>query len=242
MKVRTIAYEFDPGWTSPAYLTRNRLLKAISGFAPMLQGRLMDFGCGSKPYRALFKVDEYIGLDFENPGHPHVNEQIDVFYDGKRIPFSDGSFDCVFSSEVFEHVFNLPDVLREINRVLQMGGLILVTCPFAISEHEVPNDFARYSSYGLRQLLAVHGLEMVAQDKTGNSVETVFQLWIMYIHQHISPWFRKIPVVRSGFRLVTYTGLNLLALLFSKLLPDRKDLYLNNVIMCKKVGSSNGQN
>ena len=231
------AYEFDPGLRSPAYLTRNRLLSGISRHAPRLTGRLLDFGCGSKPYRSLFEVDEYIGLDFENPGHPHANEQVDVFYDGKCIPFGDANFDSVFSSEVFEHVFNLPEVLRELNRVLKMDGLILVTCPFAISEHEVPNDFARYSSYGLRYLLSEHGLEMVSQEKTGNSVETVFQLWIMYIHQHINPWFRKIPVVRSGFRLITYTGLNCLALLFSKLLPDRNDLYLNNIILCKKVRS-----
>lgn len=237
MKQERLAYEFDPGIRSPAYLTRNRLLKGISRHAPALTGRILDFGCGSKPYRSLFRVEEYIGLDFENPGHPHLNEQIEVFYDGKRIPFVDGHFDAVFSSEVFEHVFNLPDVLRELNRVLRLGGLILVTCPFAICEHEVPNDFARYTSYGLRYLMVEHGLEPINQDKTGNSVETVFQLWIMYIHQHISPRFRRIPVVRSCFRLVTYVGLNLLALLFSRLLPDRNDLYLNNVILCKKVRS-----
>jgi len=212
MRKRQLAYEFDPGVTYPAYLTRNRLLNGITRYAPMMAGRLLDFGCGSKPYRSLFQVDEYIGLDFENPGHPHVNEQIDVFYDGTHIPFADASFDSVFSSEVFEHVFNLPDALRELNRVLKPGGLLLATCPFAICEHEVPNDYARYTSYGLRYLLREHGLEMVAQDKTGNSVETVFQLWIMYIHQHVAPVF------------------------LSKLLPDRRDLYLNNIIVCKKTG------
>jgi SAM-dependent methyltransferase len=236
MRKRQLAYEFDPGVTYPAYLTRNRLLNGITRYAPMMAGRLLDFGCGSKPYRSLFQVDEYIGLDFENPGHPHVNEQIDVFYDGTHIPFADASFDSVFSSEVFEHVFNLPDALRELNRVLKPGGLLLATCPFAICEHEVPNDYARYTSYGLRYLLREHGLEMVAQDKTGNSVETVFQLWIMYIHQHVAPVFRRIPVVRSGFRFVTYTSLNLFALFLSKLLPDRRDLYLNNIIVCKKTG------
>lgn len=237
MKRVKLAYEFDPPITNPGYLTRNRLLKGIARQAPLMSGRLLDFGCGSKPYRPLFGVNEYIGLDFENPGHPHVNEQIDVFYDGKRIPFGDASFDSVFTSEVFEHVFNLPEVLDEINRVLKPGGLILATCPFAICEHEVPNDFARYSSYGLRYLLKEHGLEMIAQDKTGNSVETVFQLWIMYIHQHIAPVFRRIPVIRSAFRFITYTSLNLLAVSMSKLLPDRRDLYLNNIIVCKKTGS-----
>jgi SAM-dependent methyltransferase len=234
MAVPTIAYEFNPGVTSPVFLTRNRLLKAISSFAPLLGGRLMDFGCGSKPYRSLFHVQEYIGVDFENPGHPHMNEQIDVFYDGKRLPFEAGTFDSIFCSEVFEHVFNLDEVLRELHRVLKVGGKILVTCPFAICEHEAPNDFARYSSFGLRHLLEKHAFEVLELDKTGNNVEVVFQLWIMYIHQHINPFFRKIPVVRSAFRFLTYTTLNILALFFSKVLPDRRDLYLNNVIVGRK--------
>lgn len=237
MRKAQLAYEFDPRITYPGYLTRNRLLKGIARHAPVMSGRLLDFGCGSKPYRSLFQVDEYIGLDFENAGHPHLNEQIDVFYDGKRIPFDDGHFDCIFTSEVFEHVFNLPEVLDELNRVLKPGGLILATCPFAICEHEVPNDFARYSSYGLRYLMNEHGLEMVTQEKTGNSVEAVFQLWIMYIHQHITPVFRRIPGVRSAFRVLTYTSLNISGLFLSKLLPGRQDLYLNNIIVCKKRGS-----
>ena len=235
MKQLPLAYEFDPGITSPSFLTRNRLLKGIRRFSPLLTGRLMDFGCGSKPYRSLFDVTEYTGIDFENPGHPHLNEQIDVFYDGKHIPFPDETFDSIFSSEVFEHVFNLDEVLKELNRVLVTGGQILATCPFSICEHEIPNDFARYSSYGLRSVFEKNGFEVLQQDKAGNNVEAIFQLWIMYIHQHINPYFRKIPVVRSSFRWFTYTSLNILALFFSKLLPDRRDLYLNNVIVCKKI-------
>lgn len=235
MKKNSLAYEFDPGISFPAYLTRHRLLTSIKKYAPLLKGRLMDFGCGTKPYRSLFAVDEYTGLDFENPGHPHLNEQIDVFYDGKSIPFGNETFDAVFSSEVFEHVFNLEEVLKELNRVMKTGASILATCPFAICEHEVPNDFARYSSFGLRSLFERNGFEVVHQDKTGNGVETVFQLWIMYIHQHINPKFRKIPGVRSAFRFFSYTSLNILALAFSRILPRRQDLYLNNVILCKKV-------
>src|SRR6516225_8308589 len=106
-----IPYEFNPNITFPAYLTRNSLLKTISKLAPQLKGRLLDFGCGAKPYKTLFAVDEYIGLDFENPGHPHLNEQIDVFYDGKTIPFENACFDSIFSSEVFEHIFNIEDIL-----------------------------------------------------------------------------------------------------------------------------------
>jgi SAM-dependent methyltransferase len=230
-----ISDQFNPSITQSNYLIRNRLLQAIQQLAPKLSGNLLDFGCGQKPYKNLFHVDQYLGIDFENPGHSHQNEAIDVFYDGQTIPFADQHFDSIFTSEVFEHVFNLPDILKELNRVLKPGGLMLVTCPFSFCEHEIPNDFARYTSFGLTSLLSRNGFEIVEYIKTGNSIETLAQLRLVYIHQHISPWFRKIPVIRSLFKTGTYTFFNLVALLFGKLLPAGNDLYLNNVVLCRKV-------
>ena len=235
MKFEGISFEFNPGITYPAYLTRNRLLKAIATWSKELKGVMMDFGCGSKPYKSLFDVEKYIGIDFENPGHPHINEQIDVFYDGKKIPFSDEYFDSVFSSEVFEHVFNLDEILKEINRVMKPDGLMLITCPFSICEHEVPRDFARYSSYGIKYLLEKNGFEILRLEKTGNSIETIHQLRVMYIHQHITPYVRKIPGVRSVFRFIIYTTLNISAVVLGKIFPAGKDLYLNNVVLCRKL-------
>src|SRR5437763_12479302 len=229
-----ISREFNPSITQPHYLIRTRLLRAIHQLAPRLQGKLMDFGCGQKPYRSLFTVQEYIGVDFENPGHSHLNEAIDVFYDGRTLPFPNDHFDSIFSSEVFEHVFNLPDIIRELNRVLKTGGQILITCPFAFGEHEVPNDFARYTSFAIRSLFMTHGFEVVEQVKTGNSTEAISQLRLMYLHQHIYPRLKKIPIVRSAFRLITYTTINFGTLALSAMLPAGKDLYMNNVLLCKK--------
>ncbi len=234
MDIQKISYPFNPNITYPAYLTRNRLLLKLRALAPKLKGKLLDFGCGSKPYKAIFTVDEYIGLDFENPGHPHLNERIDVFYNGKNIPFQDEHFDAIFSSEVFEHIFNLEDILTELNRVLKKDGLMLITCPFSICEHEVPNDFARYSSYSIKYLLEKNGFEVVEQYKTGNSIETIGQLRISYINQHIMPYIRKIPIFRSVFRLVCFTGINIFSVFLGKMLPAGMDLYLNNVVLCRK--------
>lgn len=230
-----ISPAFNPSITHSNYLIRNRLLKAISRFAPKLKGKMLDFGCGQKPYYSLFSVDEYIGIDFENPGHPHANEAIDVFYDGKNIPFADHTFDSIFSSEVFEHVFNLPEIIAELHRVLKPGGQLLISCPFAFCEHEQPNDYARYTSFAMKHMLQQKGFEIISQEKTGNSIEAIYQLRLVYIHQHITPKVRKIPVVRSLFRFFIYTAYNLTALFLSKLLPAGKDLYMNNVVLCRKI-------
>ena len=89
----------------------------------------------------------------------------------------------------------------------------------------------------MKHFFEKNGFEILHQDKTGNSVEVVFQLWTMYIHQHILPFIKNIPVVRTVFKLVTYTILNACAILLSNVLPNRKDLYLNNILVAKKVRS-----
>jgi len=230
-----VPYAFDPDIRFPAYLTRKGLLKGIQQFSPQFSGRLMDLGCGSKPYRSLFNVDEYIGVDYDSPGHPHHGEPIDVFYDGKTLPFPDNHFDGVFSSEVFEHVFNLEEIIKEVHRVLKPGGKMLFTCPFVISEHEVPNDYARYTMFALKHLLEKNGFRVLETKKAGNFILAIMQLRIMYVHLHLMPYVRNIPVVRSIFRLLVYSGMNLWALFLNRIFPKRDDLYLNSIVLCEKL-------
>jgi 2-polyprenyl-3-methyl-5-hydroxy-6-metoxy-1,4-benzoquinol methylase len=111
--------EFDPLIGQSFYLTRSLLLRHLKKHFGQLKGRMLDFGCGSKPYKSLINADQYVGMDYQGQGHSHENEQIDVFYDGKMIPLESNSFDSVLSTEVFEHVFNLEEMLAELHRVMK---------------------------------------------------------------------------------------------------------------------------
>jgi len=213
---------------NPFYLIRKTLFKEIKRNSYKLKGKLLDFGCGAKPYRNLFNVDEYIGVDIENKGHSHEKEEIDYFYDGKKLPFPDDSFDSLFCSEVFEHVFNLDEILTEIKRVMRNNSLALITTPFAWDEHEVPFDFARYSSFGMKAVLEKHGFQIVEQTKTNSFIEVIFQFWILYIYYFIKTKNNYLNIFLNIIFIAPFT---LLGTIFSAILPRKDGLYHNNVIL-----------
>ncbi len=224
---------FNPTIFHPAYIIRSRIYRGIKKYAPELKGKVMDFGCGSKPYKSLVvNADEYIGVDYAGEGHSHSNEQIDIYYDGISLPFADNTFDAIITSEVFEHIFNLENILKELNRVLKPGGKILITCPFVWNEHEVPVDFGRYTSFGMRALLERNNFEILALDRSSHFIETLTQMWLTYWHNHIIPKtrpFGRVTQPTISF-LINFFGLSL-----SKILPKKYDWYLNLIVLaCKK--------
>ena len=222
-------------FTQPFFFIRKGIETSIKKYSPQCTGKMLDFGCGSKPYAQYFKhTSAYIGVDIENPGHPHLNEQIDVFYDGKKIPFDDNSFDSVFSSEVFEHVFNMDEVLMEIHRVLKPGGKLLFTCPFAWPEHEVPYDFGRYSSFGIKHIIEKAGFKIIEQHKTGHFFEVLMQYLIFYIFCFIP---KKPAFVYYLLHQLFILPLMLITIVISFILPKRmkrEDLYFNNILLVEK--------
>ena len=226
---------FQPGlaglFINPFYFIRRALYLNIKETAPLLKGKLLDFGCGRKPYENLFSVKEYIGIDMEKTGHEHSSSKIDVFYDGKTIPFPDETFDSVFCSEVFEHVFNLDEVLLEINRVMKKDGQLFITVPFCWNEHEAPYDFARYTSFGLRHLLNKHGFEVVSLRKSGNFARVNFQLIALYFYSLLNI---PVPAVNYILRMVLIVPVNLIGSLLLSVLPKNDTLYFNNMVLSRK--------
>lgn len=230
--------DFNPPLSSPYYLIRRGILEGVYEQSQYMKGRLLDFGCGTKPYSKLFpEVTEYIGLDFENAGHPHEQEQIDFFYDGKKIPFTDNSFDAILSTEVFEHIFNIDELLSELYRVLKPGGHMLITCPFVYVEHEIPYDYARYTQFALKYLLEKSGFEVVLLDKKGNLKETIAQQAILGQLNNIKyfgllknfEWFRRFY---TSFIALCY---NIPVITFGKIIPASFHLYTSNIVVARKL-------
>ena len=220
-------------WINPGFIIRRGLINGVRELSSFCrEGNLLDVGCGSKPYEDLFKVDEYIGIDIELSGHNHSSSKIDKFYDGKTIPFENEYFDNVFSSEVFEHVFNIDELLCEINRVLKHRGRLCFTCPFVWDEHEQPYDFARYTSFAVEHLLAKNGFKLVKLSKSTTYIETVMQMLSAYVYQHVLPKNKYIKVIMTPLFVAP---INILGKLLSKILPKNENYYHNNIVVAEKL-------
>lgn len=128
LKKLYIKEQFNPKFIglfiNPFYFARKGLYQNVSELAKYLNGELLDVGCGTKPYASLCNVSNYIGLEIDDEGNRNHN-YADVLYDGKTIPFENNTFDSILSNQVFEHVFNPNDFLKEINRVTKIGGYFL---------------------------------------------------------------------------------------------------------------------
>lgn len=230
--------QFNPSllgiFINPFYFARKGLFKGIIDFLPELKGNLLDVGCGSKPYEAYCSVNTYVGLEIDTPEN-RKNKKADYYYDGKTFPFKNTSFDSLMCNQVFEHIFNPSEFLMEINRVLKSGGTILMTVPFIWDEHEQPYDFARYSSFGIMSLLERNGFQIIRSKKSMNDIRVIFQLLNAYLYKKASSNY----VYLSIANLFLMSPINLIGEVLSKILPENDDLYLDNVILAKKVKNVN---
>jgi SAM-dependent methyltransferase len=135
------------------------VVRSLEHLAPRTRGRLLDVGCGDKPYEHIFRpyVSEYLGIEHTPTFHStsaSQRDKADLHYDGDRLPFADETFDTVLSVQVLEHTPDPAALMAEMARVLRRDGLLIVTAPFSFRLHEEPHDYFRYSKHGLMELCA----------------------------------------------------------------------------------------
>lgn len=141
------------------YLLKN-LQKVIELNSSKIKNhKILDFGCGDMPYSTLFEHggNSYLGADISG-----TCAELE-FSINKRLDLSDESFDTIVSFQVLEHVENVSWYLNEANRLLNVdGNLILSTHGFWFY-HPHPEDFRRWTKYGLCYDIERHGFEVVDQ-------------------------------------------------------------------------------
>ena len=115
---------------------------------------ILDVGCGRGEFCAFFREMGLTpqGLDISEPviefarkEHPEIE-----FRAGEVQTVVDelaGSFDCVFSSEVIEHLFDVGKYLEAIHALLKPGGRFVLTTPYHGLIKNVMLDVFNYSGH-----------------------------------------------------------------------------------------------
>lgn len=216
---------------NPFYFSRRGLYKNIKSMAPNISGRILDVGCGIKPYKDLFKYEKYDGLEIDTPKTRKI-EQIDYHYTGQFFPFENSVYDTVLCSQTFEHIFEPDAFLQEINRVLKKNGFLLLTVPFIWDEHEQPHDYARYSSFGISHILKKNNFKIIEYCKSVNNLAVPFQLINGYLYKKTRTKSLYINIVIA---ISVMFPVNIIGIILSLLLPKNNDLYLDNVVLAQKI-------
>ena len=187
------ANSYQPNWYAvffkPTYIIRSYLASNIFRFSNKYcvpHMKILDVGCGEKPYRNMFQNCDYSGIDIHGGPLDDELKKVDAYFDGISIPFKDYQFDVVLLIEVLEHAEYPERLLLEIKRVLKKDGILFMTMPFAWREHGAPYDFRRLTSYGHRKILEEAGFIVSSIENSTGIFGTCGQMISEYFYELFS--------------------------------------------------------
>src|SRR5215472_4780265 len=161
---------------------------------------VLEIGCGSGRYalRVASTVGcRILGLDANEPGVRNANRlasaqnlsaraRFQVTDCSKPLPFSQDSFDAVFSNDVLCHIPDRPALLAELFRVLKPGTRLLFSDALVIGGIISHQEVATRSSIGHylfsppgenERLLKQAGFHVLRVEDTTNSASVISKRW-----------------------------------------------------------------
>lgn len=148
----------NPGRSLPTYAVRAPLARwlrdeAARAHADLGEYRLLDVGCGQKPYEPIFAphAKEYVGVD------PVENPRAELRGSVEALPVEDGNFEVVLCNQVLEHADDPALAVRELFRAVAPGGRLLLSTHGTQVYHPSPVDYWRWTHAGLEKILRDNG-------------------------------------------------------------------------------------
>ena len=114
------------------YLNQLRSLEANNCIQFLsVSGNLLDFGSGTGAQAKVFSEHGYAvtALDIKSSNYSGEHIFNVEFYDGLNIPFEEDFFDVIFSSNVFEHIYDIEHTLNELSRISKNKSKMILLMP-----------------------------------------------------------------------------------------------------------------
>ena len=157
-RVEPLVPRFLLRWLDPFHTMLNSRLAEAAHRVPA-GSLVLDAGAGECPHAALFAHTRYLKLDRGIGDKTWDYSRVEVIGDICQLPFPEGVFDAVVNIQVLEHLKEPGIGVAEMARVLKPGGQLILTTVQDWEIHQHPNDFFRFTRYGLQYLFAKAGFE-----------------------------------------------------------------------------------
>jgi SAM-dependent methyltransferase len=140
--------------------TRIRQFVVETASATPRRARVLDAGAGETRFKPDFAHARYVAVDSAQGDSAWDYSTLDAVAKLEDLPFLDASFDCVISTVVLEHLAEPGRAIQEFRRVLAPGGTVHLVVPYLWEEHQLPHDYFRFTSNGIRYLLEREGFRV----------------------------------------------------------------------------------
>lgn len=138
---------------------------------------VVELGCGGqKTVETAIGVDRVKNGDFI-PNLDRVKSVADIVGDvQERLPFDDRSTDTIIARHILEHCIDSLQVLKAWNRILRLGGRLIIAVPDEEVTAGIPLNSEHchaFTSGSLESLAEAAGFALVKSEKTGNGISFV---------------------------------------------------------------------
>ncbi|MCF6353322.1 MAG: class I SAM-dependent methyltransferase [Cyclobacteriaceae bacterium] len=189
-----------------------RLLKAYYVAENLVNGKLLEIGCGegrgvellapkASSYTAVDKIEEVVNsLSLKFPKASFIQANI------PPLPFEEDYFDSIVSFQVIEHIKNDAAYLKEIHRILKPGGKAYISTPnIKMTLSRNPWHIREYTAQELTDLCKKHFTQVEMKGIGGNdkvmayyeqnkaSVHKIMRFDILNLQHHLPAALLKIP-------------------------------------------------
>ncbi|WP_283390293.1 class I SAM-dependent methyltransferase [Methanobrevibacter woesei] len=124
---------------------------------------------------------QYNGMDIQKG--PNVDIVVSNIYKWDEI--EDESYDVVISGQAFEHMEFFWKAIKEVERILKVGGFCCIIAPSAGPVHKNPFDCFRFKEDGIKSLADYAGLEVIECYTNDNEIS--------------KPWYDSVLIARKKY-------------------------------------------
>lgn len=132
----------------------------IQKLAPRMQGPVLEIGSkryGDPPisynFRTVFPAaTPYVGVDAEAGDGVDVVADMTADIDALRRQVGAAPFRSVICLSVLEHVRDIFRFARNVEALVEEGGTVILSVPFAWEVHAYPGDYWRFTPEAIRYL------------------------------------------------------------------------------------------